>query len=353
MTKEELVRCGVEPLHILPGGVEFEGDFALLMKAALHIRTASRLLIRLAHFPAYNLKQLALHAMQQVTWDRFLCVQDRIFIKTTCHASTIYHTQAASERIQKAACTAVSCTPAKSPNDATATIFVRIDHNLCTISMDATGPLHQRGYRQETGKAPLRETWAAAVLLLANWDGSRPLLDPMCGSGTFPIEAACMAAGIPPGRMRTFPFFKWPIFDLTVWEKLVANADVHVRPVSVPILGADRDPCVIHAAFRNAQRAGVASWVSFECRPISATPPINESGLLVCNPPWGLRIGERRLLRDLYAALGHVARKNLPQFDVALLTPHMYLARETKLPFEKPAMMFPSGGTRVFVFLKK
>ena len=166
------------------------------MTAALHLRTASRLLVRLAHFPVYNLRQLASRTAKQVSWTEFLRAQDRVFVKTTCHASAVYHDKAASERVLEAACSAVSCLSASGADDATSTIFARIEHDLCTLSIDATGMLHQRGYRQETGKAPLRETWAAAVLLLAGWDGTIALLDPMCGAGTFPIEAACIAAGM-------------------------------------------------------------------------------------------------------------------------------------------------------------
>jgi putative N6-adenine-specific DNA methylase len=297
---------------------------------------------------------LASRSAKGVLWNLFLRQQDRVFVKTTCHASAVYHDKAASERVLEAACFAVSCVSASGADDATATIFVRMDHDICTLSIDATGPMHQRGYRQETGKAPLRETWAATVLLLAGWDGSVPLLDPMCGSGTLPIEAACIAACIPAGRMRSFPFLNWPACDEGTWIQIKKEAEAQMRLIRVPVWGADRDAGVIDAARRNAQRAGVDSWVSFECRPVSATPPMTGPGMVVCNPPWGLRIGERRQLRDLYAALGNTVRVKLPQFDVALLTPHEHLAQATQLPFgDAPAMSFPSGGTRVFVFLTK
>lgn len=350
LTQAELQALGVKTAHAVPGGVSFAGNFSVLMQAALFLRTASRILVRLARFPAYNLRQLASRS-KTAPWEHVLRAGDRVFVKTTCQSSAIYHDKAASERVLEAACARMGCSSATGAEDATATIFVRLERDVCTLSVDATGLMHQRGYRQETAKAPLRETWAAAVLLLAGWDGSMPFLDPMCGSGTFPIEAACMAAGIPAGRMRRFPFLEWPACDMQAWKALLDEADAKLRPVRMPILGADRDAGAVDAARRNAERAGVADWVSFECRPVSATPSMSGPGWIVCNPPWGERIGERRALRNLYAALGNIARTRLPQFRTALLTPDVSLARATGLPFGEPAAAFPSGGVRVHVFL--
>ncbi len=350
LTQAELHFLGVGAAHAVPGGVPFSGDFSVLMRAALHLRTASRILMRMARFPAYNLRQLASRS-KAIPWEHVLHAKDRVFVKAACQSSAIYHDKAASERVLEAVCIRTGGSPASVAEDATATVFLRIEHDLCTLSVDATGLMHQRGYRQETAKAPLRETWAAAVLLLSGWDGTRPLLDPMCGSGTFPIEAACMAAGIPAGRLRRFPFLQWPSCDGQAWKALLQEADAHVHPIAVPILGADRDAGAVEAARRNAARAGVERFVSFECRPLSATPAMTGPGLLVCNPPWGERVGDRRHLRDLYAALGNVIRSRLPEFRVALLTPHEFLARAAGLFDTAPAVTFPSGGVRVRVYL--
>ncbi len=189
------------------------------------------------------------------------------------------------------------------------------------ISADASGDLlHRRGYRLETAKAPLRETLAAAMLLGCGWDGTVPLVDPFCGSGTIPIEAALLARRIPPGLHRRFAFEAWPDFDAQpVGQRSAPTRSRGSCRVRRLIVGSDRDAGAIEASRANAARAGVAGNIEFRNVPLSAMDPLPGTGLLLTNPPYGARIGEEKALRNLYAQLGNVARTRLPGWRVALL----------------------------------
>jgi putative N6-adenine-specific DNA methylase len=208
--------------------------------------------------------------------------------------------------------------------------------DVCTLSVDTSGALlHLRGYRQQLAKAPLRETLAAAVLLGADWSGDTPLVDPMCGSGTIPIEGALMARRIAPGIKRTFAFLRWPETDPRMWVNLVTEARAAQLDRSpVEIAGSDRDEGAIVAARANAERAGVAADVTFTAQPISALARAEPPGLIAANPPYGVRVGETEGLRNLYAQLGNVARRNRPGWTVAMLSADRKLERQVGLPFE-------------------
>jgi putative N6-adenine-specific DNA methylase len=223
-----------------------------------------------------------------------------------------------------------------------------------TISADASGTLlHLRGYRQAVAKAPLRETLAAAMLLGAGWRGDSPLLDPMCGSGTIPIEAALLARNVAPGlaaasrEPRAFAFTAWPGHDAAAWERAVAEAQGAILPAApVPVAGSDRDAGAVEAARANAERAGVAGGVDFAVRPVSAMEPPAGPGLLICNPPYGVRVGESDALRNLYAALGRTARARCPGWTVALLAAERKLEGQVGIPFTE-AFRTSNGGIPV------
>ncbi|PKN26058.1 MAG: RNA methyltransferase [Deltaproteobacteria bacterium HGW-Deltaproteobacteria-22] len=357
--RAELAGLGAGSPVIVEGGVTFQGDDELLMRANLWSRTASRILLRIAEFPAANLRALASGA-GRVDWKEYLGPQHRILVKATCHKSRVYHSGAAAQRVQVAACEVAGCVRAEVQETsgdgagmAEATVYVRLERDVCMISLDTSGEhLHMRSYRLETAKAPLRENLAAAVLLRASWDGTCALLDPMCGSGTFPIEAALLAARMPPGGLRRFAFMDWACFDEARWMRVQDQARQQQRPVSVPILGADRDPGAVAIARRNAQRAGVLPWIDFEQRPLARTPDLPGPGLLVCNPPYGARIGNPRDLRDLYAALGNVVRR-LPGWRAAILTTDRHLASATGLTFTDDGVPLAHGGLRVGIFITR
>jgi putative N6-adenine-specific DNA methylase len=205
------------------------------------------------------------------------------------------------------------------------------------VSADSSGALlHFRGYRQELAKAPLRETLAAAVLLGAGWTGDTPLTDPMCGSGTIPIEGALIARRMAPGRARTFAFQRWPNVDSKMWNALIDSARAAELPISpVEIVGADRDAGAINAAKANAERAGVAADIIFVKQSVSALAHADAPGLVVVNPPYGVRVGDTGALRDLYAQLGNVMRKQRSGWTLGVLSADRALERQIRSPLEE------------------
>jgi putative N6-adenine-specific DNA methylase len=212
-----------------------------------------------------------------------------------------------------------------------------VARDVCTVSADTSGALlHRRGYRQAVAKAPLRETLAAAMLLGSDWPGTVPLIDPMCGSGTIPIEAALLARRIAPGLGRVFAFHRWPGFDASAWNRLVAEARRNELPASpVAIRASDRDAGAVEAARANAQRAGVGPDVEIDRRSISAIEPTGNAGWVVTNPPYGLRVAEADSVRDLYAALGNVLRTRFRGWKLAMLSPGESLERQVGVALQQ------------------
>jgi putative N6-adenine-specific DNA methylase len=218
-------------------------------------------------------------------------------------------------------------------------VVVRFIRDGCTVSIDSSGVLlHQRGYRQAVAKAPLRETIAAALLLAGGWRGSRPLVDPFCGSGTIAIEGALLARRIAPGlaaasrEPRPYAFQHWPGYDAAAFQVIVDRSRERILPAAdVPIVAADRNAGAIAAAESNAGRAGVRADVELLRQPLSQLRPPGHPGHVVTNPPYGVRIGERDELEPLYAALGRMAAEELRGWTIVLLAAEPELAAATRL----------------------
>jgi putative N6-adenine-specific DNA methylase len=231
--------------------------------------------------------------------------------------------------------------------------IVRIVDDECEISADSSGELlHRRGYRKEVAKAPLRETLAAAMVLASGWNGKRgePLLDPMCGSGTIPIEAALLARGIAPGLNRDFQFMHWPASDVALWKDIVEKARNSVTSPSLEIRGADRDAGANLAATHNAERAGVASDISFSVQSLSGSIADLEDltageGWMLANPPYGVRVGDSDDLRDLYATLGKAVKTKIG-WRMGILTSDAVLAGQMRVPI-RPRFSSSNGGIPV------
>src|SRR4051812_602870 len=261
------------------GGVSFRGDLEVLYRANLWLRTASRVLVRLGRFHASTFYELERRA-KKVEWSGFLPSEGAVTVRATCRKSRLYHSDAVAERvlaaIARVAPAGVSVEhrshkvdremeEESSDQPTSSQLFVvRIVNDEVEISADSSGELlHRRGYRREVAKAPLRETLAAAMVLASGWRRNEPLLDPLCGSGTIPIEASLIARNIAPGIARDFQFATWPGFEAKLWDSLVGEARQAATKNSLQVLGSDRDNGAIEAATRNADRAGVAEDVHF------------------------------------------------------------------------------------------
>jgi putative N6-adenine-specific DNA methylase len=334
------------------GGVEFRGSLPDLYRANLHLRTASRILLRLGAFYADTFSDLRRRA-KRLPWENHLHPGRAVSLRVTCHKSRLFHSDAVAERIMDAIGDRLGELPpvqnfeAEKDTQLPRLIIVRLGENQCTIHIDSSGSLlHRRGYRLATGKAPLRETLAAGILLASGWDILSPLIDPFCGSGTIPIEAALLAGKIPPGTRRQFAFMDWPNFDSEMWEKLLAEARTVPRAPSPKIVASDRDAGAIQAARANAERAGVMDSIEFSCRPISAIDPPLGPGWVVTNPPYGVRLGTHRDLRNLYARFGKALRAQCPGWKITMLCNSAQLLRATGLKFDR-GISTRNGGLKV------
>ncbi len=348
---DELNALGCDDARAVEGGVTFAASRRALYETNLYLRTASRVVVRAAEFDAKAFHELERRA-GKVAWETFISPSLPVALRVTCRKSRLYHSDAVAERVAVAIMsrvTGVHVLPAES-DDPSQLILVRLLHDRCTISVDSSGPLlHLRGYRQALAKAPLRETLAAAALLATAWRGDTPLIDPMCGSGTIPIEGALIARRIAPGLGRHFAFESWPDFDSRLWDDVVAAAKARViARAPAPIMGSDRDAGAIQAAVSNADRAGVLGDVEFSERPISAIQPSATPGFIVSNPPYGVRVGESDRLRNLYAQLGNVLRVKCPGWRFALLSADPQLERQLRFRLE-PILRTSNGGIDVRV----
>ena len=303
------------------------------------------MIVRVASFRAQAFHEVERLA-RSVPWERFILPGGAVRFRVTSKKSRLYHTGAIAQRFAEAIEHRVGKT---SPLEATGTdedeeampraqlFVIRAAHDHFTVSADSSGALlHQRGYRKAVAKAPLRETLAAAMLVASDWTGSVPLIDPLCGSGTIPIEAALLARRIAPGLGRSFAFLSWPDVNDTLWARLRGEAAEEAMPAAaVSIRGSDRDEGAIAAARANAERAGVLGDIEFSVQPISALDARSDwegSGYVVTNPPYGVRVGEAAKLRDLYARLGQLLRSRLPHWRLAILSANPRLEAQLRLP---------------------
>lgn len=343
---EEALAAGFVGAKVVDGGVAFSGSWPDVWRANLTLRGATRVLVRFASFRAMHLAQLDKRA-RKIPWGVVLKSGIPVKVEATCRRSRIYHAGAAAQRVATAIAEEFG-SPVR--DDADLRIMVRIEDDLVTLSLDTTGEsLHKRGFKEAVSKAPMRETMAAMFLHQCGYSGSEPILDPMCGSGTFVIEAAEIAAGLLPGRERRFAFESLPSFDPQAWTKL--RTAIGPATLTQRFYGFDRDPGAIRMALENAERAGVAAATRFETQSIEhLTPPEGPPGLVIVNPPYGARIGSKAPLMGLYKMLGTTLRTRFAGWRVGIITNDKTLAQVTGLKFEPPLPSVLHGGLRIALY---
>ncbi|MDO5529626.1 MAG: class I SAM-dependent RNA methyltransferase [Paracoccus sp. (in: a-proteobacteria)] len=344
---DEVRAAGFSGARAVPGGVEAQGDWPEIWRANLELRGATRILVRIGAFRALHLAQLDKRA-RKFPWGDFLRADIPVKVEAVCRKSRIYHAGAAAQRIEGALRETLGAVIA---SDAPVTVKLRIEDDLCSLSLDSSGEsLHRRGHKLAVNKAPMRETLAALFLRECGYRGGETVLDPMCGSGSFVIEAAEIAAGLHPGRSRSFAFEQFATFDPAAWEKM-RSAGPGPRAGLPRFYGSDRDEGAIRMSRANAERAGVGDLCTFEARAISdLTPPPGAPGLVIANPPYGGRIGNKKLLFGLYGAFGEVMRTRFAGWRVGMVTSDSGLARATGLNFEPPGPIIPHGGLKIRLY---
>lgn len=347
---EELKSLGLVDLRVLFGGVEFTGGLRELYLANLWLRTATRILVRVGEVHARDFPALY-RKLLRLPWGRFIRSGSRCEVRASCHSSRLIHSDRVAETTLSAMERALgSANPEEGEGPL---VLVRLEDDNCLVSVDSSGPLlHRRGYRQDAVAAPLRETLAAGILLTLGWDGNKALVDAMTGSGTFAIEAALIAANLPPGRKRDFAFMNWPRYRDGLWKQLIQEGDRLQQPAEVEIRGVDLNPQAIAAAQKNAAQAGVAEMIDFSVQTMQKLKMPAADGLILCNPPYGERIGKEEELAGLYADLGNLYRNEFAGWQAALLCPRDSLAQATGMEWKK-SLQLSNGGLKISLLERK
>ena len=308
------------------GGVYFEGRIEDAWRANLYLRTAVRVLMRVARFRAESEEELYRHA-KEVDWSRFLRPDGVLIVDAQSKESALDHTRFVEQRVKDAICDrfreSTGVRPSVGRDEADLGVHVHLFRDRCTLSVDTSGrALHRRGWRREQGAAPLAETLAAAVLELSGWDRRSPLVDPFCGSGTLLVEAGLMARGVAAGAFReSFGFEGWPGHDAKAWKKLKEAARKEELSRKGPILlGYDREPEALEAARKNAAGAGLEDRLQLErASAEDFAPRPGWNAWIVSNLPYGKRVGRGDDLASTYRRFGRVLRERCAGFHVALL----------------------------------
>ena len=342
----EAIALNFKSPKLVVGGVEVQGNWPEVWRANLELRGVTRVLARIGAFHAVHLSQLDKLA-RKFPWGQFLRVDVPIKVEVTCKKSKIYHAGAAAQRIETAIREEFGAVVS---SEAELSIKARFENNLCTISVDTSGEsLHKRGHKEAIAKAPMRETLATHFLRRCGYVGHETIVDPMCGSGTFLIEAAEMAMGFNPGRSRSFSFEQLANFDAEAWQRM---RDVKKQiSTSARFFGSDRDAGAIRMSRANAERAGVSGIIEFRQNAVSdLVRPDGSPGLVIVNPPYGTRISDKKPLHALYGALGQTLLARFNGWRVGLVTTDTSLAKATGLPFAAPDIPVNHGGLRVLLF---
>lgn len=341
----ELKMLGIAGAIAGKGGVAFVADRSGLYRANLWLRTASRLLVQLAVFPCSNPDELYA-GVHVIAWQDLITPAMTLAVDCSLRDSALTHSgfvalktkDAVVDRIREA-CGSRPSVDTSSPD---VRINVHLHKNVCTVSLDSSGePLDRRGYRLERNEAPLRETLAAAVVALTGWDGSVPLVDPMCGSGTIPVEAALQVARIPPGLKRSFGFQHWLDFDSSLWDRLVREAEDGIQRVPVGLItGYDKDSRALALAARNSAGAGLEGQIHYFHADLMEFKPEGNKGVVIINPPYGIRMGEEDDLRELYCQIGDIMKKRCKGWTGYVLTGNLELAKYIGLKASRRFVLF-------------
>ena len=328
VVSRELEALGYSDRSVSDGRVEFSGDAAAVARANLWLRSADRVLVKLAEFEAVDFGEL-FDQVVELPWCEWLTEESSFPVRARCVRSQI-HSEPDTQAITKKAI--VEALKRRWPRDwfdetgAEVPIVVTIRRDRVSVALDTTGRgLHRRGYRILTGGAPLRETMAAALLQLSYWEPGRVLGDPCCGTGTILIEAAWMAANRAPGLGRGFLAEEWP-WSNSIWngvwkEAREEAADLKVEPPDVPLLGGDINPKALELARRNAAQARVETAIEFQQLAVADFGSHHKYGCVVTNPPYGERMGEQKEAEAVYGDLGRLARR-LETWSVYALSAH-------------------------------
>ena len=350
LLRDELIAIGASDVREALAGAHFSGTLETAYRACLWSRMASRILLPLAEFDAADDDALY-RGVQDIDWSQHLAAHATFSVDAGTAMSKLTHSQYIGLRVKDAVVDQFrqrdGVRPGIDTDEPDIRINLRLRRDRATLSLDLAGsPLHRRGWREVQGEAPLKENLAAAMLLRARWPevyaAGGALLDPMCGSGTLLIEGALMAADVAPGlRREYFGFLGWQQHDIALWRGLLdeakQRADAGLRGLRSVFFGSDADPRMVQTAKRNAQEAGVAGFFTLDKQDMThaAPPPGVDYGLVITNPPYGERLGERAEMPKLYRTLGGALRERFSGWRAAVLAGDVDLGRAMQLHADK------------------
>jgi len=319
----ELIELNADNVRIGRRMVLFEGNNELLYKANFHCRTALRILKPIMHFKAQNPDEVY-EQIKKLDWSEYLPEKRTFAVDTVVYSESFTHSKFVAYRVKDAIVDHFTDREKPRPsvriNNPDLQLHLHISHNECTFALDSSGEsLHKRGYRVESGDAPLSEVLAAGMIMKTGWKGETPFVDPMCGSGTLLIEAALIALNIAPGVFRNqFAFEKWDDFDEELFEQ-VSSDDSHEKPFQFKCYGSDSSVDAITAATKNVKSAGLSRYIELKIKPFQKLTENPGQGILITNPPYGERLNPRDL-KELYAMIGERLKHAFQGYDAWIIS---------------------------------
>lgn len=304
---KELKELGYEDLKVENGRVTFTGDEYDIVTTNLWLRTADRVLLKVAEFKAESFEEL-FQGTLKVEWGEIIPQNGKMHVIGKSVKSKLHSVPDCQSIVKKAVVEGMRNKYKVDWFEEDGPVYkieVAILKDIVTLSIDTSGAgLHKRGYRENAGEAPIKETLAAALVLLSNWKPERQLADPFCGSGTIPIEAALIAKNIAPGLNRSFVSEEWHIIPKNIWEDARNHARNQINNLEFRILASDIDGRVLRTARDNAARAGLSDYIAFQRLPAEEFSSKKKNGVIICNPPYGERLGDSKVVDEIYRNLG-------------------------------------------------
>ncbi|WP_409345653.1 class I SAM-dependent RNA methyltransferase [Paenibacillus sp. MBLB4367] len=339
----EIKDLGYEDMVVENGRVTFTGDETAIARANLWLRTADRILIKMGQFPATTFDEL-FEGTKALDWPEWIPEHGEFPVEGRSHKSQLSSVPACQGIVKKAIVEKMKQQYGTSWFQETGpryVIEVAMLNDIATLTLDTTGPsLHKRGYRKLVTEAPLKETMAAAMVLLSRWTPDRPFVDPFCGSGTIPIEAAMIAWNMAPGLRRSFPAEAWQAVPARIWQEAREEAyDLCRDDIPLDISGSDIDSAAIEVAQAAAKAAGLSKELRLEVAPVAKLRPRGDYGCLITNPPYGERLGEREDAEKALRQLGSVTAP-LSTWSAFILSPSKQLEHYFGRPATKKRKLF-------------
>lgn len=342
----ELIACGFSGVKPASGGVHFRGSLRDGYRACLWLRTANRVLQPVSSFPCPSQESLY-DGVHSIAWEDFLDPRMTLAVDANLRDSNLTHSRFAALKTKDAIVDRIRAQagqrPSVNPKDPDLRINLHLARNQCIVSLDLAGTgLHRRGYRRDPTAAPLKETLAAGLIALTGWDRASQFVDPMCGSGSLPIEAALLASNTAPGLLApNFGFQRWRNFDAALWNQLLEEAKQARTALPADLIFAcDRDKQALDFARRNADKALVGREIQWYLNDFSKLEPPDGQGTLICNPPYGERLGNERELAAFYRQIGDTLKQRWQGWVAWIFTGNLPLAKSIGLRPSRRIVLF-------------